>query len=162
MELLQAITSCSFSTAALDSIINDQVTAIASGLPGCPYTQPNGTVVNCGAPFSVLDSIIAYTLSAKMFITLLAMLTTLPYGPLIGLMMLMGLGSFLKADDECAMGLSHVAGAENAAVRHGTDFHRLPPVPAHAAFVRRLAQSVDQCLLAAPSCCSPFLPSLPC
>lgn len=73
-----------------DSIIS-MMTAIA--LP----VGNNGGVVFSGTPFAVMDNAIAQAVSAKMAITLMAVFTTGPYGPIIGILLLMSLGSFLKA-----------------------------------------------------------------
>lgn len=50
-----------------------------------------------GNPFAALDSAIVYVVSSKMAITLMAALATGPYGPIIGLLLIMSMGSFLKA-----------------------------------------------------------------
>jgi len=69
-----------------DSLIN-KVTSIAVGLEN----------LEGSGPFSVLDNAIAQAVSAKMAITLMATFLTGPYGPIIGLLLLMSLGSFFKA-----------------------------------------------------------------
>lgn len=71
-----------------DAIIA-KVTQITVGGISAPY-DPN-------TPFAILDSIIAHAVSAKMAVTILATFFTGPYGILFGILLLMSLGSFLKA-----------------------------------------------------------------
>jgi len=52
---------------------------------------------NPNAPFAILDGVIAKAVSAKMAVTILATFFTGPYGILFGFLLLMSLGSFLKA-----------------------------------------------------------------
>ena len=49
------------------------------------------------APFWVIDRALANAVSAKMAVTLMAMFFTPPYGPIFGLLLSLGLGTFVKA-----------------------------------------------------------------
>ena len=58
-----------------------------------------GTIpgVNPSQPFNVLDTAVATAFSAKMFVTIIAMFFTGPYGWLFGILTVIGLGSFVAA-----------------------------------------------------------------
>ncbi len=79
------------------TIIN-WVTAIAVGpVAACSTVNANGQVVNvCTAPFAVLDNAITQAVSANMVVLLVTTVTTGPYGPLVGLLLLLATGTFLK------------------------------------------------------------------
>jgi type IV secretion system protein VirB6 len=69
-----------------DDLIN-QVTAIAV----------NGVSVDGDAPFAMLDEVLTKALSAKMIVTIMAIFTAGPYGPACGLLVIAGLGAFLRS-----------------------------------------------------------------
>lgn len=69
---------------------NDIILHVSSVATGIPITD--GV-----SPFYVLDVAIAQAVSSKMAVTLMAVFFTGPYGLPIGLLMLMGLGTFLKS-----------------------------------------------------------------
>lgn len=73
-----------------NELIN-KVSAIALG------QDADGNAIYGGRPFVVLDNAIAEAVSSKTAITLMATFATGPYGPVIGLLLLMSIGSFLKA-----------------------------------------------------------------
>jgi type IV secretory pathway VirB6-like protein len=70
-----------------DELIN-QFSAIAVGGVAVPPGFP---------PFAVLDDAVSKAVSAKMAITLMAIFATGPYGAIIGLLLVMALGSFMKS-----------------------------------------------------------------
>lgn len=72
-----------------DSVIA-KVSAIAVGDDSIIIPDPS-------KPFAVLDGAISKAISAKMAVTLLATFFTGPYGVLFGLLLLLSLGSFVKA-----------------------------------------------------------------
>lgn len=78
-----------FFNGAVDDVIR-HVSTIAIG------TSDNAAAL-VGAPFDPLDQALVYIVSAKMAVTLLATFATGPYGVVIGLILAMALGSFLKA-----------------------------------------------------------------
>lgn len=71
-----------------DAIIYE-VSRITVGGVNSPY--------DVGKPFAILDGVIATAVSAKMAVTILATFFTGPYGLLFGILMLLSLGSFLRA-----------------------------------------------------------------
>ncbi len=79
-----------FFNGAVDDIIKN-VSAIA--------VNQSGTAVGSlmGSPFDPLDQALVYLASSKMAVTLLATFATGPYGFVIGLILAMSIGSFLKA-----------------------------------------------------------------
>jgi type IV secretory pathway VirB6-like protein len=56
-----------------------------------------GTINVGGAPFAVVDNAVIESVSARAVITVLAAFTTGPYGWIIGLMLVISMGAFLKA-----------------------------------------------------------------
>ncbi|NBO18245.1 MAG: type IV secretion system protein [Proteobacteria bacterium] len=72
----------------VDDIIA-RVSAIAFGT--------GGVVGATGAPFDPLDQALVFVVSSKMAITLLATFATGPYGLVVGIILLMSLGSFMKS-----------------------------------------------------------------
>jgi type IV secretory pathway VirB6-like protein len=56
-----------------------------------------GGIVGSNDPFSVFDIAIGQTLSARMFVTLIAIFFSGPYGLIIGILLLMSLGTFVGA-----------------------------------------------------------------
>jgi type IV secretory pathway VirB6-like protein len=52
---------------------------------------------NNAPPFYVIDQALTKAVSAKMAVTLMAMFFTPPYGPIFGLLLAMGLSTFIKA-----------------------------------------------------------------
>ncbi len=56
-----------------------------------------GAPVNPMAPFTMVDQAISQALSAKMFVTMMAVLTTGPYGMLIALLIFISLGTFVAS-----------------------------------------------------------------
>lgn len=50
-----------------------------------------------GEPFEVIDDALSTAISAKVAVNLMAMFFTPPYGPILGLLMALGAGSFVKA-----------------------------------------------------------------
>jgi len=58
---------------------------------------PVGNLGGGQGPFTALDNVVAYAVSAKMAVTLMAIFFTGPYGLPIGLLILMGLGSVAKS-----------------------------------------------------------------
>ncbi|MBY0406738.1 MAG: type IV secretion system protein, partial [Rickettsiales bacterium] len=77
-----------FNTGTDDIIL--RVSSIAIGTP-----TNAGPLI--GAPFDPLDQALVYVVSSKMAVTLLATFATGPYGFIIGLILVMSLGSFLKS-----------------------------------------------------------------
>lgn len=73
-----------FFNGGTDELINLVVSIAVGGVPG-------------GAPFSQLDYAVSLATSAKMTVTLMAIFGTGPYGFIIGLLLVMALGSFLKS-----------------------------------------------------------------
>ena len=75
-----------FFNAGTDSWIN-QVSSAVLNQP-LPANAP---------PFYVIDKALTKAVSAKMAVTLMAMFFTPPYGPIFGLLLALGLGTFVKA-----------------------------------------------------------------
>jgi len=87
-----------------NELIGDVLSVGVGGAAGWTVMDPNtGTAyqldpsVLARYPFVVLDNAVAVLTSSKMAITLLATFTTGPYGIVIGLLILMGLGSYAGA-----------------------------------------------------------------
>jgi len=57
----------------------------------------NQAVPNNAPPFYVIDVALSKAVSAKMAVTLMAMFFTPPYGPIFGLLLALGLSTFVKA-----------------------------------------------------------------
>ena len=83
-----------------DQIISKITSTVLAGLPYDPnvtFGQPYGGTDYYGGPFGPMDTALAMVISPKMAATIIAAFTTGPYGPLIGLIFLMSVGSFLKS-----------------------------------------------------------------
>ncbi len=57
----------------------------------------NQPLPNNAPPFYVIDQALTKAVSAKMAVTLMAMFFTPPYGPIFGLLLALGLGTFVRA-----------------------------------------------------------------
>lgn len=79
-------TVVTFFNAGTDEWIN-QITGAVLGID-----VPVGT-----KPFATIDWALSQAVSAKMAVTLMAMFFTPPYGPIFGLLLALGLGTFVKA-----------------------------------------------------------------
>jgi type IV secretory pathway VirB6-like protein len=75
-----------FFNAGTDDWIN-QISAAVLNVP----------VLQNAPPFYVIDTALSKAVSAKMAVTLMAMFFTPPYGPMFGLLLAFGLGTFIRA-----------------------------------------------------------------
>ncbi len=79
-----------FFNAGTDGWIN-RVSFAVLNVPGA--TLPSGPL----PPFWVIDQALSKAISAKMAVTLMAMFFAPPYGPIFGLLLVLGLGTFVRA-----------------------------------------------------------------
>ncbi|MFO0388978.1 MAG: type IV secretion system protein [Alphaproteobacteria bacterium] len=79
------------------TFFNDGTDSLISELSQIAIAGISQPVTPGSPPFAVLDDAIAKALSAKMAVTLLATFFTGPYGLLFGLLLLMSIGSFVRA-----------------------------------------------------------------
>ena len=83
-------TVAQFFNGGTDEWINTVSNAVLSGGSNAPL--PPGT-----KPFHVIDQALTKAVSAKMAVTLMAMFFTPPYGPIFGLLLVLGISTFVRA-----------------------------------------------------------------
>jgi len=96
-----ATTFGTFFTDGTDEIINKVTSVAIAGIQDTSapvsFGYNGGTYVRGGGPFGPMDYAIAMVVSPKMAATIIGAFTTGPYGPGIGLVLIMSLASFLKS-----------------------------------------------------------------
>lgn len=76
---------------------NNGVDDIILRVSSIAFGTGTGAGALVGSPFDPMDQALIYIVSSKMVVTLLATFATGPYGFIIGIILLMSLGSFLKS-----------------------------------------------------------------